>query len=198
MVENSNNFIISKNVFFDSNVVVEDYCYIGISVKDDLEKTYIGENSLIRSGTYIYSGNKIGKNFMTGNKVNIRENNIIGNDVSIGTLSVIEHHIEIEDGVRIHSQVFIPEYSKLKKNSWVGPNVVLTNSKFPNRLESKSKLQGPIISENAIIGANSTILPGIKIGKNALVGAGSVVTKDVPENCIFAGNPAVKIGLLTK
>ena len=47
-----------------------------------------------------------------------------------------------------------------------------------------------VVEENAKIGANATILPGIRIGKNALVGAGAVVTKDVPDNAVVAGNPA--------
>ena len=46
------------------------------------------------------------------------------------------------------------------------------------------------ICENVWIGENAIILPGIEIGKNSIIGAGSVVTKNVPENCIVAGNPA--------
>ena len=79
----------------------------------------------------IYAGNVIGRNFQTGNKVNIRESNRIGDNVSVGTLSVIEHHVEIGDSVRIHTQAFIPEYSVLEEGCWIGPNVVLTNAKYP-------------------------------------------------------------------
>ena len=46
------------------------------------------------------------------------------------------------------------------------------------------------IEDNVFVGANSIILPNIKIGKNSIIGAGSVVTKDVPDNCVAAGNPA--------
>lgn len=46
------------------------------------------------------------------------------------------------------------------------------------------------VFDNVFIGCNSTILPGIKIGPNAVIAAGSVVTKDVPENTVVAGNPA--------
>lgn len=183
--------IIHSNVELGKNVTIEDYCVIGCEYKGyNGEKTIIGDNSVIRAGTTIYAGNVIGNSFQTGNKANIRELNTIGNNVSIGTLSVIEHHITIEDGVRIHSQVFIPEYSLLEKNSWLGPNVVLTNAKYPRSKNVKDNLQGPIIKENAIIGANSTILPGVKIEKNSLVGAGSVVTKDIEQDVIAAGNPA--------
>ncbi|MCX3053838.1 hypothetical protein OHX05_11710 [Acinetobacter baumannii] len=48
-----------------------------------------------------------------------------------------------------------------------------------------------MVERGASIGANATILPGIRIGRNALVGAGAVVTKDVPENAIVVGNPAI-------
>jgi len=114
----------------------------------------------------------------------------IGDDVSIGSLSCIEHRVKIGKGVRIHSQAFIPEFSTLKDNCWVGPNVVFTNAPHPQCPKVKECLKGPTVEEGAKIGANSTILPGVVIGKNALVGAGSVVVKDVPPRTVMAGNPA--------
>lgn len=183
--------IIHPNVKLGENVIVEDFCIIGSPFKDyNNEETLIGDNAIIRSHTVIYAGNKIGNNFQTGNKANIRELNTIGNNVSIGTLSVVEHHVVIEDDVRIHTQAFIPEYSILKKNSWIGPKVAMTNAKYPKHPEAKKGLLGPTIEENAKIGANATIMPGITIGKNSLVGAGSVVAKDVPEGVVVIGNPA--------
>jgi len=183
--------IIFSNVQLGDNIVVEDYCVIGKdSSRSQQIETIIGDNAIIRAGTMIYAGNVIGNNFNTGNKANIREDNIIGDNVSIGTLSVIEHNVKISDGVRIHSQAFVPEYTIIEENAWLGPNVVLTNAKFPRHPDVKSELKGPIISKNVKIGANSTVLPSIIIGENSLVGAGSVVTKDVNKNVIVAGNPA--------
>jgi acetyltransferase-like isoleucine patch superfamily enzyme len=153
-------------------------------------KTVLGSEALLRSHTVIYAGNVIGTGFQTGNKVNIRELNRIGDNVSVGTLSVIEHHVEIGNNVRIHSQVFIPEFSILENDSWIGPNVVLTNAKYPLSLGVKESLKGPLIKRGAKIGANATILPGVVIGESALVGAGSVVVKDVPDGVVVAGNPA--------
>ena len=122
----------------------------------------------------------------------IRELNKIGDDVSIGTLSVVEHHVVIGNRVRIHTQVFVPEYCKLEDNCWLGPNTVLTNASYPKHSSAKDDLQGVTVGKNAKIGANVTLLPGIKVGENALVGAGSVITKDVNDGVIVAGNP-VKI-----
>lgn len=154
------------------------------------EQTLIGDNSIIRAGSFIYAGNCIGKYFQTGNKTNIRELNQIGNHVSIGTLSVIEHHVTISDNVRIHSQVFVPEYSILDENCWLGPNVVLTNARYPKHPSVKDDLCGVHIKVNAKIGANSTLLPGVVIGEGSLIGAGSLVTKDVGDGVIAMGNPA--------
>lgn len=188
--------MIYRNVVLGKNVTVEPFCVIGKPPKgaDDGElKTVIGDNSVIRSHTVIYSGNKIGDNFQTGHHTVIRESNTIGNNVSIGTLSCVEHHIKIADGVRIHSQAFVPEFSVLEKDAWIGPNVVITNAKFPRSKNVKESLDGAHIGKNAKIGANSTLLPGIHIGADSLIGAGSVVTKDVPPGTVYAGNPAKKI-----
>ncbi len=178
---------ISKNVELGHNVTVGPFCIIG---QDDGEATVIGDDSTIRSHTVIYGGNTIGRHFQTGHGVMIRGKNTIGDNVSIGSQSNIEHHVTMEDGVRVHSNCFIPEFSILKKNCWIGPCVTLTNAPYPRSKRVKEDLRGVVVGENAKIGANSTLLPGVKIGKNALIGSGSVVTKDIPDNALAYGNPA--------
>jgi len=152
--------------------------------------TTIGRGAVIRSHTVIYCGNRIGPDFRSGHGVLIRECNEIGASVSIGSGSVIEHHVQIGDRVRLHSNTFIPEYSVLEEDCWIGPNVVFTNAKYPRSPRVKEQLQGPHVARGAKIGANATVLPGVRIGEGALVGAGSVVTRDVPPGAVVAGNPA--------
>lgn len=184
---------IYPNVRLDEGSYVGDFVIIGIpprgSKPGDLE-TIIGPDSIIRSHTIIYAGNRIGSHFQSGHAVMVRESNEIGNNVSIGTHSIIEHHVRIGDGVRIHSNAFIPEFSVLEEGCWVGPNVVFTNALYPLSPNAKQSLKGPHIMPGAKIGANSTILPGIRIGHYALVGAGSVVVHDVPDGKVVVGNPA--------
>ena len=186
--------IIYPNVELGNNIIIEDFCIIGIPVSGLVnKKTIIGDNAIIRAGTYIYSGNKIGKNFQAGNKANIRESNTIGDNVSIGTFSCIEHQVIIGKSVRIHSNVFVPEFTLLDNNCWLGPNVVITNAKYPLKLDVKDNLNSAHICSGAKIGANSTLLPGVRVGQNSLIGAGSIVTKDIEDNIIAFGNPAKKI-----
>jgi len=182
-----------NNVHLAGTSNIGDYVIIGMppAGKCDGElETFLGSDALIRSHTVIYAGNCIGNYFQTGHNVMIREDNRIGNSVSIGTGTVVEHHVTIENNVRIHSQAFIPEYSTLKEGCWIGPNAALTNALHPLCPKVKECIKGPTIGRNAKIGANATVLPDIKIGENSLVGSGSVVTKDVPEGVVVAGNPA--------
>ena len=189
----SKNAIIYPNVRLGKNCTVEDFVIIGAPPRGyhigELE-TVVGDNAVIRSHTVIYSGNKIGDNFQTGNKANVRELNEIGNNVSIGTLSVVEHHVKIGNNVRIHTQAFIPEFTVLEDECWIGPNVVITNAKYPTSPSVKKELKGAVIKKKAIIGANATLLPGVVIGEHALVGAGSVVIKSIPAGVVVVGNPA--------
>ena len=185
--------IFHPNVHITENFRAEEYVIIGVpprgSAPGDLE-TRIGPNAFMRSHTIIYAGNRIGANFQTGHSVMIRELNEIGDDVSVGTHSIIEHHVKIGNGVRIHSNVFIPEYSILEDNAWVGPHAVFTNALYPLGRDVKANLEGPHLMSGAKIGANATLLPGVRIGRNALVGAGTVVVRDVPDGKVVVGNPA--------
>lgn len=187
--------VVHPNVQLGEDVVIEDFCIVGAPFKGYAgEATVIGDGAVIRSHTVIYAGNRIGRGFQTGNKANVRELNVIGDDVSIGTLSVVEHHVEIAGGVRIHTQAFVPEYTVLEEDAWIGPQVVLTNAKYPRSPNAKAELRGPRIGRGAKVGANATLLPGVVVGENALVGAGSVVTVDVAPGDIVVGNPAKVIG----
>jgi len=67
----------------------------------------------------------------------------------------------------------------------------MTNDNFPP--SSREDWQITIIRKKAAIGAGCVIKPGIEIGENAIVGCGSVVTKDIPADEIWAGNPAEKL-----
>jgi acetyltransferase-like isoleucine patch superfamily enzyme len=192
---------IHPNVKLGDNCIVEDFAIIEAPPRGFQSgelSTVIGNNAHIRSHTVIYAGNSIGNNFHTGNKVNLRELNKIGNNISIGALSVVEHHVIIGSGLRIHTQTFIPEYTILEDESWIGPGVVFTNARYPNSPNAKKELKGCHVEMHSIIGANGTILPGVRLGKWVIVGAGFVMTKDVQAHSVVAVNPAKIINTIDK
>ncbi len=191
-----NDPIVHPGVILGEEVHLGDFVIIGHPPRGkeagELE-TFIGNRVDIRSHSVIYAGNRIGNHFQTGHRVTIRENNTIGDNVSIGTGSVVEHHVSIAEGCRLHSQTFVPEYCILESGVWIGPNVVLTNARYPSAPDTKEHLAGTVLRKRARIGANVTILPGLTIGENALVGAGSVVTRDVAAGAVVVGNPARQV-----
>lgn len=148
----------------------------------------IGRDSIVRSNTIIYSNTNIGDNLRGGHNVLVREKTSIGNNVLLGTNVVIDGMSTIGNNVSIQTNAYIPINTIIEDYVFLGPCAVLTNDKYPIRKESE--LKGPEICRGASIGANATILPGIRIGEGAMVAVGSVVTKDVPDWHLAKGIPA--------
>lgn len=113
----------------------------------------------------------------------------IGKNCKIESYVYIEGGVVIGDNCKIKPFVFIPTGVTIEDDAFIGPNVTFTNDKYP-RARGEWKLLQTTVKRGASIGANCVILPGLTIGENALVGAGSVITSDVPDNAVVAGNPA--------
>jgi acetyltransferase-like isoleucine patch superfamily enzyme len=118
------------------------------------------------------------KEAQIGQNCNINSHCFIENDVIIGDNVTVKCGVQIWDGLRIENNVFI------------GPNVTFTNDKKPRSKQYPDEFERTIIKEGASIGANSTILSGLTIGRYSMIGAGSVVTKNIPDNTLWYGNPA--------
>ena len=129
--------------------------------------------------TKIWQFSVVLQNAMIGENCNICAHTLIENDVIIGNNVTIKSGVYVWDGITLEDNVFI------------GPCVAFTNDKKPRSKQYPEKFPQTIVEMGASIGANATILPGIRIGQNALIGAGAVVTKDVPANAIVVGNPAI-------
>ncbi|MCZ2085289.1 MAG: N-acetyltransferase [Flavobacteriales bacterium] len=141
----------------------------------DVQSTSIGKDTTVWQFCVIL------RDAVIGNNCNINCQVFIENDVKIGDNVTIKPGVQIWDGLRIEDHVFI------------GPNVTFTNDRYPRSKQYPEEFQQTIIKKGTSIGANATILGGITIGENALIGAGSVVTKNVPANELWVGNPARKI-----
>lgn len=143
-----------------------------IHTLSDVQSENIGNDTKVWQFCVILEGAIIGSN------CNINAQVLIENDVVIGNNVTIKPGVQVWDGTRIEDNVFI------------GPNATLTNDVMPRSKQYPESFSKITIREGASIGANATLLPGVTIGSHAMVGAGAVVTKDVPEHAVVAGNPA--------
>ena len=122
----------------------------------------------------------------------------IGDESKIGTFVEIQRGARIGRRVKISSHTFICEGVTIEDEVFIGHNVSFINDRYPRSTNIDGSLQTDadwclettLVKRQASIGTGSTILCGITIGANAIVGAGSVVTHDVPDGAIVAGNPA--------
>lgn len=188
---------IYANVELGEGAIVHPPCIIGMPPrgKDDGDlPTRIGEGAVIRPFTTIYAGVTIGSDFQTGQGASIREDNVIGDGVSVGTHAVLEFRNRIGDGCRIHTGCFLEDV-KLGNHVFVGPNVTFTDDPHPMKCPHYLECAGGATVEDYVkIGANSTILPAVRIGAHALIGAGTVVVREVRPRSVMVGNPAREIG----
>ncbi len=113
----------------------------------------------------------------------------IGADVSIGCLAHIGRNVMLGDGVRIQGGAYVADGTQVANGVFIGPNATILNDRYPPS-RNASKWEMVTLEENAVIGGGVTILPGIHVGSNAVVGAGALLTKDIPADEVWIGNPA--------
>ncbi|HET7324684.1 MAG TPA: acyltransferase [Halococcus sp.] len=167
---------------------IDDGATVGYVHTEDAQPAQIGDNATIRAGTIVYADTEIGDEFTTGHNALVRENTTIGDDVLVGTDTTIDGSTTIGSHVSLQTGVYVPTHTEIANQVFVGPRAVLTNDPFPVRRETD--LVGPVLEDHVSVGANATLLPGVRIGEKAFVAAGAVVTEDVPEQTLAIGVPA--------
>jgi acetyltransferase-like isoleucine patch superfamily enzyme len=134
---------------------------------------------------------EFGKNITIVEPVNLYECTI-GDDCFIGPFVEIQRGVVIGDRCRIQSHAFVCELVTLGYDCFISHGAMFINDRFsiggPAR-GVKNLWKETHVGDHVSIGTNATILP-VKICSNVVIGAGSVVTKDITEPGIYAGNPA--------
>lgn len=177
--------LILASDYYDENDYIRDYD----NFIKEINKPFIHPLSDVKSRS-------IGQKTKVWQYSVIFADTIIGENCNICAHTMIENDVVIGNNVTVKSGVYIWDGIVLKDNVFIGPCVTFTNDKKPRSKHYPDEFPKTIVELGASIGANATILPGLTIGKNSLIGAGAVVTKDVPENAIMVGNPAVIKGYI--
>ncbi len=156
----------------------------------------LGAGARLGAGTILYLGSSIGARLQTGHHVVIREQNTLGDEVSIWSHSVIDYGCQIGHRVKIHTNVYLAQLSTLEDEVFLAPGVSFANDLHPGCPLSAPCMRGPTIKRGAQLGVNVTVLPYVVIGEHTLIGAGSVVTHDIPARAVAYGNPARVVGTI--
>ena len=159
---------MEKEYFAHETAVIDDGCSIGKGTK-------------IWHFTHIMSDSIIGEN------CNLGQNVVVSPQVKLGKNTKVQNNISIYTGVICEDDVFL------------GPSMVFTNVFNPrSAVIRKDKYRETYVEKGASIGANATIICGIRIGKYAFIGAGAVVHKDVKPYSLIVGNPGRPIGWMSE
>ncbi len=151
-----------------------------------VESEQVGADTRIWAFAHVLAGARIGTRCNLGDHVFVECDAVIGDNVTV------KNNVCVWDGVTLEDDVF------------VGPNVAFTNDRFPRSARmpgAHQRYRDPsqwrvetVVERGASIGANATILPGVRIGRYSLVGAGAVVAEDVEPFALVVGSPARRIG----
>ncbi|MCH2159775.1 MAG: acetyltransferase [Oleiphilaceae bacterium] len=144
------------------------------------EGAQIGEGSRVWHWVHVCGGAQIGKG------VSLGQNVFVGNQVFIGDKCKVQNNVSVYDNVTLEEGVFC------------GPSMVFTNVYNPRSLiERKDEYRNTLVKKGATLGANCTIVCGVKIGEYAFIGAGAVVNQDVKPYALMVGVPAKQIGWMS-
>jgi UDP-2-acetamido-3-amino-2,3-dideoxy-glucuronate N-acetyltransferase len=145
------------------------------------EGCIIGEGTRIWHFSHVMTGCRIGKDCTLGQNVAVSPGVVLGDRVKV------QNNVSVYTGVTCGDEVFL------------GPGCVFTNVINPrSAVPRKHEYRPTFVERGATIGANATILCGLRIGAYAMIGAGAVVTKEVPPHALVTGNPARHAGWVSE
>lgn len=186
------NVIIGEPTYSELMLLREDLCKKKISTeKVSIEKyvtnkTSMGKKGIIRQGSTIWSGVKIGDNFDCYRNVSICPGTQIWNNVYVMDNTLILLDVRIGNNCRING--FCCDGSVIEDNvSMLGWLVHEYDTPIDGRIEP-----APVIKKGATVGMLAVVIGDVTIGEGAYVGAGAVITKSVPPNALVVGHQQLK------
>ena len=151
------------------------------------ETAVIDEGCRIGKGTRIWHFTHVMTGCTIGEQCNLGQNVVVSPEVVLGNHVKVQNNVSIYTGVICEDDVFL------------GPSMVFTNVINPrSAVVRRDEYKQTLVEKGATIGANATIICGIRIGRYAFIGAGAVVTRDVASHELVVGNPARHAGWMSE
>lgn len=147
-------------------------------------------NPFLHPAAIVEEGAKIGARTRVWAFAHILPGARIGADCNICDHVFIENNVVVGDRVTVKCGVYLWDGVTIENDVHIGPCAAFTNDLRPRSRNRAWALLETVVGEGSSIGANATVLPGLKIGKFSMIAAGSVVTHDVPSFALVKGNPA--------
>jgi UDP-2-acetamido-3-amino-2,3-dideoxy-glucuronate N-acetyltransferase len=149
----------------------------------------------------VASSAEIGRGTRIWNQAQVRERARIGPECVIGKNVYVDVGVVIGARVKVENNASLFRGVTIEDGAFIGPHVCITNDRLPRavnrdgtlKTDADWELSPTRVRAGASVGAGSTLLPGLTIGRWAMIGAGSVVTGDVADHALVAGNPARRI-----
>jgi UDP-2-acetamido-3-amino-2,3-dideoxy-glucuronate N-acetyltransferase len=139
----------------------------------------------------------IGAGSQVWNWTKVREGARIGRGCRLGQAVYIDHGVVVGDGCKIQNGVSVYHGVSLGDHVFVGPNATFTNDLVPRAASGSFAVVPTVVEDHVSVGANATVVCGVRLGRACMVGAGAVVVRDVPAGALVVGNPARVLDFVT-
>jgi UDP-2-acetamido-3-amino-2,3-dideoxy-glucuronate N-acetyltransferase len=144
----------------------------------------------------------VGPRTSVWNRAVLRKGASLGSECVIGRDAFIDEGVRLGDRVKVQNGALVYHGVSVGNGVFIGPGAILTNDRFPRAVTPTGELAraddwtvSPIdLRDGCSIGAGAVVVAGTVVGRFATVGAGAIVTRDVPDHALVAGNPARLMG----
>lgn len=162
----------------------------------------IDPTARVHASADLESDVSIGPRASVWNRAVLRQGASIGADCIIGRDAFIDEGVHLGDKVKVQNGALVYHGVTVGNGVFIGPGAILTNDRYPRAITAAGDLArgddwtvSPIeLRDGCSIGAGAVVVAGTTIGRFATVGAGAIVTRDVPDYALVAGNPARRLG----
>ncbi|MGA2513715.1 MAG: acyltransferase [Candidatus Limnocylindrales bacterium] len=162
----------------------------------------IDPTARVHASAEIEADVRVGARTSVWNRAVLRNGASLGVECVIGRDAFIDEGVRLGDRVKVQNGALVYHGVTVGNGVFIGPGAILTNDRYPRAVTATGELAragdwtlSPIdLADGCSIGAGAVVVAGVRVGRFATVGAGAVVTRDVPDYALVAGNPARRLG----